>query len=182
MGLFARVRGKAIQKKGIPEFVDAAARVLRSGAPVAFTVVGADEGAAGEIRKLADQGLIPPDSLAVLNFVEDARPLMKACEVVVCPSRFEGLPRSLMEAMGLGRAVVGTKVDGIGEIIEDGKSGLLVEPRDPEALSKAILRLVKDEKLRIRLGEGAAFRVRQDYGADRMAREHEEAYAKLVGG
>ncbi|MEK6591727.1 MAG: glycosyltransferase, partial [Pseudomonadota bacterium] len=95
------------------------------------------------------------------------------------PSRFEGLPRSLMEAMGLGRPVVGTAVDGIAEIVEDGVSGLLVPPRDPGALAAAVLKLAGDPGLRERLGKAAALRVRERYGAARMAREHEAAYLRL---
>ncbi|GEM_PF-742980 len=181
VALFARVRGTAIQKKGIPEFVQAAALVLKAGLDASFTLVGADEGAADEVDRIAGHGVFPQDSWKVIHFVEDARPLMKACDIVVCPSRFEGLPRSLMEAMGLGCAVVGTAVDGIAEIIESEKSGLLVPPRDPQALASAIQRLAGDPALRARLGEAAAKRVRSDYGAALMAREHEEAYARLSG-
>jgi len=107
---------------------------------------------------------------------------MAATDVVVCPSRFEGLPRALLEAMGLGRAVVGTAVDGIAELIRDGVDGLLVPARDPEALAGAIARLVADPALRARLGDAAARRVREDYGAARMAREHEAAYLRLGEG
>ncbi len=179
VGLFARVRGAAIQKKGIPEFIDAAARVLRAGVDASFTLVGADAGAIEAADRMLGRGLFTVDSWRAIGFLEDARPLMKACDIVVCPSRFEGLPRSLMESMGLGRAVVGTAVDGIAEIIQDGENGLLVPPQDPLALSEAILRLAGDPALRVRLGEAAARRVRDRYGAALMAREHEEAYQRL---
>ena len=179
VGLFARLRGRAVQKKGIPEFLEAAAQVLRGGLDASFTVVGADAAAEAEMDRLAGRGVFLVDTWKVIPFTEDARPLMKGCDIVVCPSRFEGLPRALMEAMGLGCAVIGTRVDGIGEIIEHEVSGLLVPPRDPQALADAIRRLAGDPALRERLGAAAARRVREHYGAARMAREHEEAYQRL---
>ena len=147
----------------------------------AFTLVGADPAAEAEVDRLAGRGLFLVDTWKVIHFVEDARPLMKGCDIVVCPSRFEGLPRSLMEAMGLGCAVIGTAVDGIAEIIEHEVSGLLVPPRDPVALASAMERLAGDPALRARLGEAAASRVRERYGAALMARQHEEAYGRLTG-
>lgn len=180
VGLVARVRGVAIQKKGVPEFLEAAAIVLKEGGDASFTVLGGDEAAIHEMNRLA-AGL-PASRWRALPFSGDPRPLMAALDVLVCPSRFEGLPRSLMEAMGMGRAVVGTAVDGIAEIVEDGVSGLLVPPRDPQALARAILRLAKDPETRALLGRAAAARVRDRYGAARMAREHEEAYLAIIPG
>lgn len=180
-GLVARVRGTAIQKKGIPEFLEAAGMVLRGGADASFTLVGGDEAAGSEIRRLAAAAGIPPERLAVRPFAGDARPLMAALDVLVCPSRFEGLPRSLMEVMGLGRAVIGTAVDGIAEIIEDGISGALVPPRDPGRLAEAMKRLSGNPSLRGKMGWAAARRVRELYGAARMASEHEDAYRRLSG-
>lgn len=179
VGLFARVRGTALQKKGIPEYVEAAASALRGGAEASFFLVGGTDGAGEEAGRLAREAGIPPERWRSVGWVQDARPLMAASDVVVCPSRFEGLPRALLEAMGLGRAVAGTAVDGIAELVRDGVDGLLVPARDPEALGRAIARLAGDPALRSRLGEAAGRRVREDYGAGKMAREHEEAYGRL---
>lgn len=75
---------------------------------------------------------------------------------LVLPSRSEGMGRVIVEAFCRGRAVVGTRVGGIPDLVEDGVSGLLVPPEDPAALAGALTRVLSDRALAERLGEGAA--------------------------
>jgi len=86
--------------------------------------------------------------------------LLRSATVFVMPSRSEGLPMALLEAMAYGTAVVATEVGGIPEVVEDGVEGLLVAPEDPAALSGALRELAADPVLRERLG--AAARVRAE--------------------
>ena len=71
------------------------------------------------------------------------------------PSRSEGLGRVVVEAFCRGRGVVGSRVGGIPDIVEDGVSGVLVEPGDPRALADALVRVLSDRPLAERLGEAA---------------------------
>jgi glycosyltransferase involved in cell wall biosynthesis len=89
--------------------------------------------------------LEPPDVAAALD---DSWCLVLA-------SRSEGLPRVILEAVARGRAVIGTRVGGIPDVIEDGVNGLLVPPDDPQALAAAIERIFSDRELAERLGAGA---------------------------
>jgi glycosyltransferase involved in cell wall biosynthesis len=75
--------------------------------------------------------------------------------VLVLPSRSEGMGRVLVEAFCRGRGVVGTRAGSIPDLVDDGVSGLLVEPDDPEALAEALVRVLCDRELATRLGEGA---------------------------
>jgi glycosyltransferase involved in cell wall biosynthesis len=75
--------------------------------------------------------------------------------VLVLPSRSEGMGRVLVEAFCRGRGVVGTNAGSIPDLVEDGVSGVLVEPDDPEALAEALVRTLSDRGLAERLGEGA---------------------------
>ena len=70
--------------------------------------------------------------------------LHRGAAVVACPSRWEGLPLVCLEALAVGRPVVGTRVNGIPEVIRDGETGLLVPPDDPPALARAIGRLLDE--------------------------------------
>ena len=71
------------------------------------------------------------------------------------PSRSEGMGRVVVEAFCRGRAVIGSRVGGIPDLVEDGVNGLLVEPGDERALSEALVRLLRDRELATRLGHAA---------------------------
>lgn len=99
------------------------------------------------------------------GFADPAGMLAKL-DVFVLPSRTEGSPRALLEAMAAGRPIVATKVGGVPEIVEDGSSGLLVEPDDPEGMASAILRLLESPRLARLLGEGARRRAEERFSLE----------------
>ncbi|MDX6398309.1 MAG: hypothetical protein QOJ43_1717, partial [Gaiellaceae bacterium] len=74
---------------------------------------------------------------------------------LVLPSRSEGLPRVILESFARGRSVVASRVGGIGDVVEDGESGFLVEAGDAEALAAALTRVLSDRELAARVGAGA---------------------------
>jgi glycosyltransferase involved in cell wall biosynthesis len=81
--------------------------------------------------------------------------LLGALDVCCTSSTYEGTPLALFEAMAAGKAIVSTSVDGCREVLEDGVTGLLVPPADPEALSSALLRCLDDPALRASLAKRA---------------------------
>ena len=81
--------------------------------------------------------------------------LLGASDVFCISSNYEGTPLTLFEAMASARAIVSTSVDGCREVLEEGVSGLLVPPQDPEALAMALQRVLQDPTLRQRLAAGA---------------------------
>jgi glycosyltransferase involved in cell wall biosynthesis len=85
----------------------------------------------------------------------DVPALLGALDVFCISSTYEGTPLALFEAMAAGKAVVSTAVDGCREVLEDGRTGLLVPPRDPAALAAALGRVLDDDTLRRSLGENA---------------------------
>ena len=101
-------------------------------------------------------------------------------DVCVLPSRWEGLPYALLEAMAAGRAVIATDVGGMGEVIEDGRTGLLIPPGDPHALADAITRLADDPELRLQLGRQAAEAVRQRFDRAEMVAAVERLYEGML--
>jgi glycosyltransferase involved in cell wall biosynthesis len=80
---------------------------------------------------------------------------LRACDVFIFPSLYEGLGIALIEAMAAGCACVATSTGPIPEVVRDGEDGLLVPPANPEAIVAAVCRLLDDESLRARLGRAA---------------------------
>jgi glycosyltransferase involved in cell wall biosynthesis len=128
--------GRLSEEKGIPELLEATARIPR-------VIVGD-----GPLRNRIPEaiGFVPPTELGL--YYERAA-------VVVCPSRREGYGVVAREAMAYGRPVVASAVGGLADAIEDGVTGILVPPRDRVALRTAIERLLSDTELRSRLGASA---------------------------
>jgi colanic acid/amylovoran biosynthesis glycosyltransferase len=135
--------GRLSEEKGVAELLEATACLphvivgdgpLRDGVPDAV-------------------GFVPPGELGA--YYERAA-------VVVCPSRREGYGVVAREAMAYGRPVVASAVGGLLDAVEDGVTGLLVQPRDPAALRAALERLLGDEALRSRLGAAARERVARE--------------------
>jgi glycosyltransferase involved in cell wall biosynthesis len=108
----------------------------------------------------------------------DARPRYAGFDIAVQASESEGLPNAILEAAAAGLPIVATAVGGTPEVIEDGRTGLLVEPRDPLALAAAIDRLAEDPGARRRLGEAAAVRAR-DFSPEALAEATVRLYRSL---
>lgn len=107
--------------------------------------------------------------------------LLRGCEVFVLPSRAEPFGIVVAEAMACRKAVVASAVGGIPEIVEDGTSGILIEPDDPAALARALLTVLEDSGLRESLGESGYRRVRERFGCGMTGARYEALYASLGG-
>ncbi|PLX23559.1 MAG: hypothetical protein C0600_14490 [Ignavibacteria bacterium] len=100
--------------------------------------------------------------------------------IATLPSLMEATSISGLEAMASGLPLVGTRVGGIPEIIEDGVSGILVEPRSPDQLAEQFVRLLKSEALRAQLGAGARKRVEEEFAWPEISRRTVDVYEKAI--
>jgi len=108
--------------------------------------------------------------------------LLRECEIFVLPSRSEPFGVVVAEALACQKAVVASAVGGIPEIIENGRSGLLVEPDHPAALARELLALLEDGSLRKSLGHAGYQRVVECFSRETMSARYESVYAGLVSG
>jgi len=111
---------------------------------------------------------------------EDIPAVYHAMDAFVLPSHTEGLPRVVLEAQATGTPVVATRVGGVPEVIDDGETGLLVDPRDPAGLSDAIDRLAADRDERARLGDAGRAAVEESYAWDALYDRYERFLAAIV--
>jgi glycosyltransferase involved in cell wall biosynthesis len=111
---------------------------------------------------------------------DDVPELLGAADLFVLPSRFEGLPLAVLEAMAAGLPVVGTQVCGTQEAVADGRTGQLVPPDDPPALANAITALLSQPALAARFGAAGQQRFARLFGAGRMAQETADLYGELL--
>jgi len=116
------------------------------------------------------------------NLPHDQVPqVINSGEVFVLPSLFEGHPKALIEAMSCGAAVVGTNVDGIGDLIRHEETGLLCEPTASD-LARILSRLLADSELRVRLGESARAFVKQQFSLDGVVARELEIVRDVISG
>ena len=117
---------------------------------------------------------------------EDVVRLYQTCDLVVLPALatpddVEGFGIVLLEAAAAGKPVVAMRVGGIPDAVEDGESGILVEPEDYESMSRAIVNLLRDDRNRVALGEFARKRVGEKFSWERVVKKYEETLESLVG-
>ena len=146
--------GRITEQKGQEDFVEAALAIAVERPEPMFVMVGFAEDAALQQRlrqKVAVFGL--SDRIRFLGNRDDMASVYAALDLVVAPSRWEGFGMMLIEAMAAGRPIVATRVGAIPEIVRDGRTGVLVEPRDAQALARAITGMLDDPQRRIAMGE-----------------------------
>lgn len=152
--------GRLTPVKGLDVLLRAVALLGEALPPHRIFLAGEGE-ARPELEALRDElGL--ERSVTLLGMRGDIPDLMAGSDIFTMPSRSEGLPVALLEAMGVGLPIVASRVGGIPELLDDGKEGVLVQPEDPAALAGALSALMRDPDARERMGQAA--RARMTYG------------------
>jgi glycosyltransferase involved in cell wall biosynthesis len=114
-----------------------------------------------------------------MGFRRDANLYMASFDIFVLPSRYEGLPLSLLEAMAQGCPVVVSNVGGMREVVRDGTEGYVVPSQDPLALASSVGVLLDDPEKRTAMGRAAAQRV-EEFSIEASMRQVEEVYSSLL--
>ena len=167
-----------VDLKGIRYFLDAARDVAQRVPDARFLVVG-DGPLRAELERYAlSLGL--GQRVVFMGFRLDVPEILAEVAVAVSPSLAEAISNSVIEAMAAGVPVVGTRVGGTPEAVEDGETGILVPPRDAGALARSIVTLLEDRALASRLGLAGRRRIETQFSTERMVRATERLYASLI--
>jgi glycosyltransferase involved in cell wall biosynthesis len=121
-----------------------------------------------------------PHVVVCLPFTPDVRALYELLDLVLLPSRIEGLSQALLEAMALGKPVIASAAAGNADLITDGRNGRLVEPLDPAAWVSAIEELLGDSVTATRLGAAASLTARNDYSLQHTIERTATLYRSIL--
>ena len=124
--------------------------------------------------------LLEDRKVSFLGHRDDVPRLLAASDLLVLPSLYEGLPNVVLEAMRFRKPVVATAAPGTTEVVEDGRTGLLVPLKNPPALTQAIRRVIEDPELARALGQGGRERVEAEFGVERMVERFATLYEQLA--
>jgi len=174
-------------EKGIEDLLAAAVQVLEKVPDVWFVVVGdavmkdpAQEKSYPERLNAMARELGVAERVLFTGYRGDVADLLRMADVSVLPSWSEGLPNAVLEAMASGVAVVATRVGGVPELIEDGVTGLLVQPHDVAGLGAALTAVLSNPELAERLGWAARVRARDRFSFNRVVGETEALYQEVL--
>jgi glycosyltransferase involved in cell wall biosynthesis len=172
--------GRLTHEKGIDVLLEGFAQVVRRH-PDAMLMIGAPgdvHAVDGELRRLRIQ-----DNVRMLGWVDGERKdaLFRSCAIFTLPSRVEGLPVGMLEAMAYTMPVVVSRVGGVPDAMSDGVEGLCVRPGDATALAEALCALLDDPARCRRMGEAGRARALAEFDRDAVVAKLDALYARLTG-
>ena len=173
------VVGRMSTEKGHKYLIDAAPKIAAQVPGVKFLLVGEGPCLPDLIEQCKSLGMRQDTIFA--GFREDVAEILSVCDVAVVPSLYESFGFAVLEAMLMGKPVVGTNVEGIPELLADGETGLLVPPADPDKLAEAIIDLLRDRAKAHRMGENGKQRS-QRFSFDATLAKTKALYEELLRG
>src|SRR5687767_14188177 len=168
--------GALVAQKDHHTLIEAAAIVVKQVTDVRFVILGQ-----GELRPQLEKQikhLHLERHVFLAGFRADVLELLKDIDVFALSSTHEGMCTSLLDAMAAEKPAVATAVGGVPEVVDDMETGFLVPPREPEALARRLIQLLKDQTIRRRMGHAGLDRVRRLFTVERMVAETAAVYVR----
>ena len=172
--------GSLVDHKGHRYLIDAAPLVLERFPSAEFVIVGEGELRRDLERRIREKKL--GRKIHLVGYRQDVETFLSSFDVFALSSHLEGLCTSLIDAMLFRLPIVGTRTGGVPDLVRDGETGLLVEPKDPGALARAIVRLLANQQLGSRLGTAARKRALDRFTCGAMVEGTLQAYRCIMGG
>jgi len=165
--------GRIVREKGIIELINAFQNVLKEVKKTHLIIIGdslesdRDLNAKGEVQDLIDNFNLR-ENIRFTGYRNNINELLEAVDVFALPSYREGMPRSIIEAMAMGKPVVATNIRGCREEVVDGKTGYLVPVKNVEKLALAILNILQDEQVAHKMGREGRIRVEKLFDEEKV--------------
>jgi glycosyltransferase involved in cell wall biosynthesis len=172
--------GRVSFDKGIYELLDAVDKINRTAHPplkICFVGTFLPDEKVRFYEKLSELDI--EKHVKYAGFQDDVVPYYSAADIFVLPSYHEGLPLALLEAMSTGLPVIASRVGGMSEIIEDGVNGILLPPKDVEAIIEKITWCIDNPKRMKEMGGNARSTILNQYSLRRMGEDYLHIYEKL---
>lgn len=170
--------GRLVYQKGHEYLIRAVPMILSRFPRVKVMICG--DGALRAELAAEVSGLNLAGSVSLQGNRSDLNRFLESADIFVLPSRWEGLPIALLEAMGSGLPVVATQVEGVEEVVQHGVQGFLVPPGDTQALAHALLELIQQPGLRTEMGNAARRRIDESYTIDIMCTRYQRLMLDLL--
>jgi glycosyltransferase involved in cell wall biosynthesis len=166
--------GRLHYQKNFPLFLEVAAEVCARLPQALFAIAGEGSERAALEEMTRELGLA--SRVRFLGFVKEMQELYQGLDLLLLTSHFEGTPLTVLEAMAMGTPVVASRVDGVEEVIVEGRDGILVTPGNKAQFVTEICRVLQDQSLSQRLARAGQEKARQHFSAEAMVRQVEALY------
>lgn len=170
--------GRLSYQKNFPLFLEVAAKVCDKVPHVIFVIAGEGPDQASLEEKSRDLGIA--SRVRFLGFVKEMQEFYQSLDLLLLTSHYEGTPLTVLEAMAMGVPVVASQVDGVADVLAEGKEAVLVPPGDRDLFVKGICQLFQDQSLWQQFSQAGREKVRQCHSVEVMARQVEALYLKYL--
>ena len=159
---------RLLWSKGIREYLSAIPIVKAAYPQARFMLVGGLDHNDESLSQAELDSAITDGFIEYLGFADDVRPYLERCSVYVLPSYHEGVPRSVLEAMAVGRAIITTNAPGCRDTVADGQNGYLVPIGDAKTLAAHMITLARNPALRRSMGQSSRNRCAQIFEVNKI--------------
>ncbi len=173
--------GRIERQKGVTDLLDAAERVIAERPDDWHLVIVGDGPQREALRQRSAESPLLSPRVHWMGRRDDVPSLLKAADVLVLPSLWEGMPNVVLEAMAARRAVVGTRIEGTEDLVIPGETGWLVPPQSPDALAAALQEAAADPDRTRRFGEAGRRRVEESFSQQAVIAAYERLWAGVLG-
>jgi glycosyltransferase involved in cell wall biosynthesis len=170
--------GRLHAQKGHCYLLQAIAKAEKKVPKIKLIIIG--EGEEENNLKNLVKSLDLTDKIIFAGLRGDVEKIFPIAELFILPSLWEGMPNVILEAMAAGKPVVATKVGGVPEVVVHGETGILVPPEDSNALTSAIIDLLRDKLKAKMMGQAGRMRIEEHFTISKTIEKTEYLYRKLL--